>query len=70
MFYNEKLQEVRRILKQMITSCMHTASGLALFFIQSCSALERTAFALYHFAMWFQLYEVLIWLPFLCDNGV
>lgn len=43
---------------------MHAASGSAVFFIQSCSALE-TAFALHHFAMWFQLNEALTWLPFL-----
>lgn len=47
---------------------MHTASGLALFFPQSCSALERTAFALNHFATCFQIYEALAWLPFLFDN--
>lgn len=68
MFYNEQLQGVRRILKQVFTSCMHTASGLALFYIQSCVALERTAFALYHFSMWFQLHEPLTWFPFLFDH--
>lgn len=62
MCYIQKLHGGLRIVKEMKTSCMQTASGFTMFFIQSCRALEGAAFALFHFAMWFLL--DLVTIPF------